>query len=68
MLESIFILLVVISVLFLVLTVVWESLMLGAVDIILWLVLSISVYNLEIPYQYVLSDDTVGTGLQSIQT
>jgi hypothetical protein len=68
MIESIFIILLVIALLFLVLTIVWESLAIGALDIILWLVLAISVYQLELPYTAIQSDNTIVTGVHTIET
>jgi hypothetical protein len=68
MIESIFIILLIIALLFLVLTIVWESLAIGALDIILWLVLAISVYQIELPYTAIQSDNTIVTGVHTIET
>jgi len=68
MLESIFIILLVIAILFLVLTIVWESLVLGAMDIITWMILGISVYQLELPYTAIQNDNTIVTGIHTIET
>ena len=68
MLESIFIMILIVAILFLLITIIWESLSLGIVDVILWLILSISVYQIEIPYTAMQSDDTIITGVQTIET
>lgn len=68
MLESIFILMIVLAVLFLLICMEWKSLMFGVFDIILWIILSISVYNIEIPYQYVTPSDIIGESVQVIST
>ena len=68
MLESIFILMIVMAVLFLLVTMEWKSLFFGTVDILLWLVLSISIYNIEIPYQYVTGSDVIGESVHVIQS
>lgn len=67
MLESIFILLLVTAIILLVLSISWESLALCITDIILWMVLSISIYSIEIPYQGIDSNDAVVTGVHTIQ-
>lgn len=68
MMESIFIILLVIALLFLMLTILWESLAIGVMDIILWLVLAISVYQIELPYTAIQSDNTIVTGIHTIET
>jgi len=67
MLESIFILLLVTAIILLVLSITWESMAFCITDIILWLVLSISIYNIEIPYQGINSENNIVTGTQAIQ-
>lgn len=67
MIESIFILLIVMSILFFILTILWKSLTLGTMDIILWFILSISIYHYEIPYVVITSNDTIITGTQIIE-
>jgi len=52
MLESIFIILLIVAIIMLILTVEWESLSLGAIDIILWFILGVGILQIEIPYQY----------------
>jgi hypothetical protein len=52
MIESIIIILLIIAVLLLILAFFWESLTISIVDTILWLTLAISMYSVEIPYQY----------------
>ena len=68
MIETLFIVMLVITVLFFILTVIWQSLALGIVDTILWLVLAISVYNYEIPYTAIQNDNTIVTGVQVIES
>jgi len=68
MLESIFIILLVMAILFLMLTIVWESLAIGAMDIILWLVIAISIYQLELPYTAIQNDNTIVEGVHTIET
>ena len=68
MLMDMFILILVLSVIFLILSIVWESLMISIIDVILWLILSISIYKLEIPYQAIQNDNTIVTGFHSIET
>jgi len=52
MIESIFVMLLVAAIILLILAFVWESLTITAVDLIIWMILSISVYDIEVPYQY----------------
>jgi len=52
MLESIFIMLLIAGIILLILSFVWESLTLSIIDLIIWMILSISIYSIEIPYQY----------------
>ena len=67
MLESIFIILLIIAVILLVLTVEWESLSLGAINIILWFILGISILQLEVPYQYT-QGNTVVTATHKLES
>jgi hypothetical protein len=67
MLESIIIILLIIAVIMLVLTVEWQSLAIGAIDVILWFILGISIFSVEIPYQYT-QGNTVFTGTQSLES
>jgi len=53
MLETVFFALGSVALLFMILAIWWRSLTFSIVDTILWLVMSISIYNLERPYQYV---------------
>jgi len=52
MLESMFYAIGTIAILFMILAILWRSLTFSIIDLILWLVMAISVYNLERPYQY----------------
>lgn len=67
MLLSVFILLAVLSVTFFVLMIYWKSIAIGISDVVLWLYMAINVYQIEIPYQLMKSDDTVATGTQIIE-
>ena len=51
-----------------IMTIVWESLAIGAMDIIIWLILSISVYQLELPYTAIQNDNTIVEGVHTIET
>jgi len=68
MLESIFILLLVTAIILLVLSITWESLALCITDIVLWLILAISVFNIEIPYQAIDSSDDIVTGVHTVES
>lgn len=68
MLHTIFLAFLAGAVLFFILTVKWESIALGALDIILWIILSISIYEIEIPYVAIQSDNTIIEGVQSINS
>jgi len=61
MLETIFISLGVLSVLFMILAILWKSLTFSVIDTILWLIMAISVYNIERPFQYVQGNTIVTT-------
>ena len=52
MIESILIVLLIIAVLTMILAFEWESLTMSIVDVVLWFTLAISIFNVEIPYQY----------------
>lgn len=66
MLESIFIILLIIAIILLVLTIEWESLSIGAIDIILWFIVGIGILQIEIPYQYT-QGNTVVTATQNLE-
>jgi len=66
MLENIFVVLLIVAILLLILAIMWESLSICIIDVILWLLLSISVYQLEIPYQYTVGS-TVYTATHTIE-
>lgn len=52
MLETLLIIFIIIAVLLMITTFEWESLTLSIIDVILWFTLAISIFNVEIPYQY----------------
>ena len=66
MLDTIFIMLLVIAVIFMVFTVEWRSISFGILDVIIWFILSAAVFVIEIPYAAVLSDDTVISGSYNV--
>lgn len=68
MLHTIFISIMAGAVLFFILTVKWESIALGALDVILWFILAISVLNIEIPYVAIQNDNTIVEGVQIIES
>jgi len=59
MIESILIILLIIAVLVMILAFEWESLTMSIIDVVLWLTLSIGIFNVEIPYQYTQSGSIV---------
>lgn len=56
------------AILFFILMVKWQSLSLGILDVILWWILSAAVFTIEIPYVAILSDDSIVTGMHSVQS
>lgn len=66
MLENIFVVLLIVAILLLILAIMWESLSISIIDVILWLLLTISVYQLEVPYQYTIGS-TVYTATHTIE-
>jgi len=68
MLQSMFLALLVGAVLFLILTVYWNSLSLGILDIVLWFILSSAVHSIEVPYVAIQSDNTIVKGVQVIES
>ena len=67
MLESILIIFIIVGVLFMILAFQWESISMSSVAFVIWLLLSISIYYVEIPYQMLDTSDTVVTGVQTIE-
>jgi len=68
MLQTMFLALLVGAVLFMLLTILWDSLSLGILDIMLWFILSSSVHSIEVPYVAIQSDNTVIEGVQVIES
>lgn len=66
MLESIFIILLILAILFLLVSLAWESIVLSAIDMIMWFILAYSILYLEIPYQYS-SGGTVTTAMHTVE-
>jgi len=56
------------AVLFFILTVKWQSLSLGVLDIVLWFILSASVFTIELPYVAMQADNTIVEGVQIIES
>jgi len=52
MIESIIVILLIIAIILLIFSFEWESLSLSIIDTIMWFVLGISIFVVEIPYQY----------------
>jgi len=67
MIESILILLVVIGFVLMLISFYWESLALSAVTFVIWIGLSIGIYQIEIPYTAIQSDNTIVTGTHNIE-
>lgn len=67
MLESVFIILLILAIIFLIIAVDWNSPVICGIDMILWLVLALGVLDIEVPYQYVSSGSVTAT-MQSIET
>ena len=67
MIESILIILLIIAVILLVLAFEWKSISITIIDVIFWMVLSLSIYNVEVPYQYT-SGGTVVEATQTIES
>ena len=68
MLESIFLVLLGLAVLFFLLMMVWRSVSLGGLDVVLWFILAAAVHDIGVPYSHVTSGDTVVSGVQSVQS
>jgi hypothetical protein len=68
MLQNIFILIILLAVIFLLIAVYWQSIAFCSIDIVLWIILSISVFQIELPYTAILSDDTIISGVQTVET
>lgn len=67
MLHTLFVALLIGAVIFLILTVLWESLSFGILDIILWFILSAAVHSIEMPYVAIQNDNTIIEGVQIIE-
>jgi len=65
MLESVFIMVLILAIVMLMLSIIWESIVLSLIDVIMWLVLAIGALKIEIPYQYI-SGGTVYEAVQEI--
>jgi len=66
MLDSIFIILLIVGIIMLVLMVEWESMALAGLSIAIFMTLAISIHQIEIPYQY--TDPLTGTIVESTQS
>lgn len=67
MLETMFYALIVGAVFFMILTIYWESLVFGVLDVILWFIIAASSHSVEIPYTLIQSDNVVVNGVHEIQ-
>jgi hypothetical protein len=68
MISTVFFAVLGLTIIFFLLTVYWKSLILGSITTILWLILGISIYNFEIPYTAIQSDDTIVHGVHTIES
>jgi hypothetical protein len=68
MLESMFYVLLVVSLLFMLLMLKWRSLSFGILSVVMWFILAAGVMNLQRGYVAVLSDDSIVMGMQSISS
>ena len=68
MLQTMFLAMLLGAVLFLILTIYWNSLTFGILDIVLWFILSSAVHNVEVPYVAIQSDNTIVEGVQIIES
>lgn len=53
MIEKVFYGMVILALLLFILNIKWNSISIGILDVILWLTSSIAIYQIEIPYQYI---------------
>jgi len=53
MLESIFIIILILAILLLIATIEWESITIGVLDSGIWFLLAVAITRIEIPYEYV---------------
>jgi len=67
MLESIFIILLIVGIILLILMVEWESLAIGGLCFAIWMTLALSIHQIEIPYQYTNNQGIVVESTQSIE-
>lgn len=68
MLHSVFLAILAGAVLFFILTVYWQSISLGVIDIVLWFILAGAVANIELPYVAIQADNTIVEGVQTIES
>ena len=68
MLFNFVVLLVVVAVFLMILSFKWESLTLSSVTFVLWIGLSIGIYQVEIPYQAITSSDSIVTGTHTVES
>ena len=68
MISTVWFAILALTVLFFLLTVYWKSLVIGSITTVLWLILGISLYNFEIPYTAIQSDNTIVHGVNTIES
>lgn len=56
------------ALLFLMIMVRWKSISLGLLDVVLWWILSVAVFYIEIPYVAIQSDDAIVTGMHTVDS
>ena len=66
MLESVFILLLVVAVILMILSISWGSMVLSTITMFMWFILGLVVSHIEIPYQAIDSSDNIVTGTHII--
>jgi hypothetical protein len=68
MLFNFVVILIALGTLFMLLSFYWESLMLSIVTLVIWMGLSIAVFEVEVPYTAITSSDTIVSGTHEINT
>lgn len=68
MLETIFLILLILGIILTILSIEWESRILCGFAIFIWLILAVTINQIQIPYQYIdPNTDTLMTGYQNIE-
>ena len=67
MLNSMLFVMIAGAVLFMILSIKWDSLVFGILDVFLWFIIAAAVHSIEIPYVAITSSDAIVTGYHEIQ-